>query len=51
MDRQKMESSNLYSEIKTKAKLTKVQLEKLFWKIDLSGIKDWSKEDQKEVKN
>ena len=32
-----------------KVQLTKDQLEKLFDKIDLSGIKDWSKEDQGEV--
>ena len=30
--------------------MTKNQLEKLFKKIDLSGIKDWSEKDQKEVK-
>ena len=35
--------------MKTKAKLTKNQLEKLFDKICLSGIKDWSKEDQDNV--
>ena len=37
------------SEVPIKVQLTKDQLEKLFDKIDLSGIKDWSKEDQEEV--
>ena len=48
--RKKTESSNLYSEMKTKTKLTKNQLQNID-KIDLSGIKDWNGEDQKEVKN
>ena len=37
------------SEVPIKVQLTKDQLEKFFDKIDLSGIKDWSKEDQEEV--
>ena len=44
------EPPNLNSKIGTKTKLTKNQLEKLFQKIDLSGIKDWSEKDQKDVK-
>ena len=47
----KTESPNLNSKRQAKTKLTKIQLEKLFKEIDLSGIKDWSEEDQKEVKN
>ena len=44
-----MKTSNLCSEIKTKAKLTKDQFKKSFRNIYSSEIKDWSEEDQKEV--
>ena len=39
-------SPNMSSEAPIKVQWTKDQLEKLFDKIDLSGIKDWSEEDQ-----
>ena len=43
-------SPDVNSETTSKVKLTKEKLKKLFGKIDLSGIRDWSEEDQKEVK-
>ena len=46
----KLESPNLNSKRETEAKLTKDQLEKVFKEIDLSGINDWSEEDQIDVK-
>ena len=44
-----MKSSDMSSEVPIKVQLTKDQLKELFDKIDLSGINDWSKEDQEEV--
>ena len=44
-------SPDANSETKSKVKLTKEQLKILFGEIDLCGIKVWSEEDQKEVKN
>ena len=45
----RIKSPDISSKTPIKVKLTKDQLEKLFDKIDPSGITDWSKEDQKEV--
>ena len=45
----RMKSCDKYSEAPIKVQLTKDQLNKLFDKIDLSGIKDWSKKDQEDV--
>ena len=44
-----MKSPDMSSEAPIKVQLTKDQLEKLFDKIDLSGIKYWSNEDQEDV--
>ena len=46
---EKMKCLDMNSEAKTEVELTKEQLKKLFEKIYLSGIKDWSEEDQKDV--
>ena len=45
----RMKFPDMSSEAQIKVQLTKEQLEKLFDKLDLSGIEDWSKEDQEEV--
>ena len=45
----RMKTLDMNSEATIKVKLTKDQLKKLFNKIDLSGIKDWSKKDQEDV--
>ena len=45
----RMKSPDMSSEAPIKVQLTKEQLEKLFDKIDLSGIEDWGNEDQEEV--
>ena len=47
----RMKSPDMSSEAPIKVQLTKDQFKKLFAKIDLSGIKDWSKEDKKKCKN
>ena len=45
----KRKSPDMGSKGQTKVSLTKGQLKKLFDKLDLSRIKDWSNEDQKEM--
>ena len=45
----RMKSPDMNREAPIKMQLTKDQLKKLFDKIDLCGIKDWSKKDQEDV--
>ena len=45
----RLKSPDMSFEAKTKVQLTKEQLKILFDEINMSGIKDWSNEDQGEV--
>ena len=45
----RMKSPDMSSGTQTKTQLTEEQLEKPFYKLELSGIEDWNKEEQEEV--